>query len=106
MPYRVEWSRKAEQDLIGILVWFRSQAASSAGDRWFKGIQLATKSLEHNPTGYPLAGESEELDIKLHEMHFGRRGGQYRVLFVVERRTVLILHVRHAARDSLTWSDL
>jgi plasmid stabilization system protein ParE len=106
VPHQIRWSRKAEQDLVDVLRWFQSQSATQAGADWFVRIQEATKNLRNNPAGYPLAAESENLAFELREMLFGKRRGQYRVLFVIDVAAVVVLHVRHAARDAATEDDL
>jgi hypothetical protein len=44
--------------------------------------------------------------VELRELYFGRRPGVYRILFIIDRGTVHILHIRHAARDAVKIEDV
>lgn len=50
--------------------------------------------------------EAEDLGVQIYELSFGKRRGQYRILFKISGKTVHILRVWHSARDRLTGDDL
>ncbi len=102
--HRVQLSDRAISDVDGVLHWFASKDAASAGERWFAGLWKAIGTLESNPERCALAAEN--LGIPLRELLFGRRSGRYRILFIIEARTVKVLHIRHCARDAVTPDDL
>ncbi len=106
MKYRAQLSAKAERDVDDVLAWLCQQGAIAAARRWYEGLLAAVGSLERQPERCPLAPEAEELGIELRELLFGRRRGVYRILFIVEQRTVNILHIRPSARDVLRPDDL
>jgi plasmid stabilization system protein ParE len=106
MKYRVRLTARAERDVDEALAWLCEQGAGSAARRWHQRILAAVGKLERQPERCPLAAESEDLGIELRELIFGRRQGVYRVLFIIERRTVCILHIRHSARDVLRPDEL
>jgi hypothetical protein len=47
-----------------------------------------------------------QVGLELRELLFGKRRGVYRILFVVDGRTVNILHIRHTASGPLSTFDL
>lgn len=106
MTYRVRVSDKALADIESVLLWFQEQSASAAGQRWFNALWKTLDTLEARPERCSLADESNEIGIEIRELLFGRKRGQYRILFQVDGKTVQILRIWHSARDRLTVSDL
>jgi plasmid stabilization system protein ParE len=106
MKRRVRLSARAERDIDETLAWLCRQGADSAASRWHERLLAAVATLEREPERCPIAPESEELGIELRELLFGRRQGIYRILFIIEQRTVTVVHIRHAARDALRPDDL
>jgi plasmid stabilization system protein ParE len=104
--YRVRLTEKAEQDVDGVLEWFRDQAAMSAGGKWFAQLMATIDTLETMPERCGLAAESEDIGLDIREILVGKRHGIYRVLFQVQGRTVYVLRVWHGARDAVTRDDL
>lgn len=61
----------------------------------------AVDSLAEMPRRCGLAPEAGELGFELRQLLYGRKRGRYRILFIIERRTVKILHIHHSARQPL-----
>ena len=106
MRYQVRLTEKALQDVEGVLLWFRVQSASAAGDRWFTQIMAAIDTMESFPERCGVAAESADIGREIRELLFGRRLSKYRVLFQIVGRTVIVLRVRHSARDALEREEL
>jgi plasmid stabilization system protein ParE len=111
MAFRVEISSRAYADLDRLTAYIRTESSSETAERWFDGIWAAIHSLAENPFRCALAPESDDLDMPIHLLLFGRRNRQYKIYFEVEevrsrRGTVRILHVRHWARRALDFADL
>jgi plasmid stabilization system protein ParE len=89
--YKVILHPDAETDISssyqwGCRVWGEKQAQTRARE-----LQRIIKSrLTSLPLSCPLAPESNELHIQIRQLVVQR----YRVLFIVEKKTVTILHVR------------
>lgn len=76
----------------GCHVWGRANAKV-----WIRKLRHAIRDqLTSLPLGCALAPESEELGTFIRHSIVGR----YRILFIVEKRTVTILHVRGSYVDS------
>ena len=104
--FSVRLSAKADRDVAHVLSWFHDRAAVAAGRRWFRGLLAQINALETPPERCPVAVEGDKLGVELRELHFGRRSNVYRILFVVSGRTVNVVHIQHAARDSIRPDDI
>ena len=82
------------------------ECAPRAADRWLAGIEHAIASLDRMPRRCALARESQEFDEEIRQLLYGKRANKYRILFVVRENAVRVLHVRHAARDSLPREEM
>jgi plasmid stabilization system protein ParE len=106
VKYQVQITAKALRDVVGVLHWFHDQHALVAAARWYSQLMTRIDTLERQPRRCRLAAEANELGFELRELLFGKRRGVYRILFVVDERTVNVLHIRHAARGALSAFDL
>lgn len=104
--YEVRLTAKAEKDLDEILTWYSQRKAGAAGRRWLGRLLARVGKLEKNPTRCPVAHEEVEIGFELRELIFGRRGGKYRIFFTIHDQNVLVIRIRHAARDELAPGDL
>jgi plasmid stabilization system protein ParE len=104
--YQVEITANALRDVDGILHWFQNQQALAAAGRWYSQLMSRINTLERHRERCRLAAEADELGIELRELLFGKRRGIYRILFVIDERTVNVVHIRHAARRAVSSSDL
>ena len=98
MAFRVELSNRAQADITAIYDWLRSQPAGDAGERWFAALREAISSLSSLPLRCPVAPESRESPVEVHQLLYGRKPHVYRILFAVEGDVVRVLHLRHGRR--------
>jgi plasmid stabilization system protein ParE len=75
-----------------------AQQAGETGLRWFRGLKDALDSLSELPHRCSLAPENAEFPFEVRQLLYGRKPHQYRVLFIIEADTVIILHIRHGRR--------
>ena len=101
MRYKVELADSAKADLRDAVRWIRDKVSPAAADQWLDGLLTAAGTLEEQPFRCPLAAESglfpEDIRFLLH----GGRKPKYRILFTIRGDSVVILYVRHAARDHI-----
>lgn len=98
MAYRVDLTARAEQDLIRIYRHIEAERSERA-QVWFNGLERVVQGLESHPArGAPVAE-----DPALRQVFHGRKPHVYRVIYRIDEidRSVLVLHIRHGARDSL-----
>jgi toxin ParE1/3/4 len=70
--------------------------------RWRAGLLDAAATLETCPKRCRLAPESGPFEVEVRQLLYGN----YRLLFVVREGAVVILHVRHGARDWIRPEDV
>ena len=98
MAFRVEPTAQAKHDSNGILEWLLERGAGEAGLRWFFKLEEAIASLSELPYRCPFAPESREFPFEVRQLLHGRKPNQYRVLFTIDGKTVVVLHIRHGRR--------
>jgi plasmid stabilization system protein ParE len=101
MTFRVETTAAAEQDADAVLDWLLSEHAGDAGIRWFLAMQDAIASLARFPLRCPLAPENAVFPFEVRHLLYGHRPHVYRILFMIEDKTVYVLHIRHGRRQPL-----
>ncbi len=65
MAFRVEYTLRAEADLIEILDWLIAERAGETGLRWFERLEEAVSSLANMPSRCPLAPENDEFPFEV-----------------------------------------
>jgi plasmid stabilization system protein ParE len=91
--YSVIFHPAAEDDIIASYQWGRRVWGEANAKVWARHLRRTIFTrLGSFPLGCPIAPESEELGTPIRQLVIQR----YRVLFIVEKRTVTILHVRGA----------
>jgi plasmid stabilization system protein ParE len=81
----------AEIDIDSSFRWGCHRWGRKNAKLWVRELRQAiVNRLTSTPLSCSIAPESEELGIPVRQLIFGR----YRVLYVVEKKTVRILHVR------------
>ena len=89
--YAVIFHPDAETDFSASYQWGRRVWGDKRAKAWAQELQRAIKlRLTSLPLSCPLAPESDDLSIAVRQLIVRR----YRVLFIVEKKTVTILHVR------------
>jgi plasmid stabilization system protein ParE len=102
MAYQVLITNRALADIDAVLEWFNTLSATAAGQRWVDRVLNAIDSLEKFPERDGPCAEAAELNLDIREILVGRRGSVHRIICTIERKTVYILRVWHAAREQLT----
>ena len=102
MTFRVKLTSTAELDLDAILTWLLAKEAGETGLRWFRKMKDAIDSLSELPQRSPVAPENANFPFEVRQLLYGRKPHQYRVLFTIDRDTVVVLHIRHGRRDRPT----
>ncbi len=102
MPFQVEYTTAARTDLDQAYQWISEQSASpETAFRWFNEISQAIASLDQNPQRCGLAPEDDYFTQEIRQLLHGKPADRYRILFTIDEKTVVILHIRHSARRYL-----
>ena len=100
MKYRVDITIEAESEIREAYLWIHHDSPANAA-RWRCGLLQAVRSLSQQPMRCPIAPENTYFQQEIRQLLYGKRTGVYRVLFVMDKNVISILHVRHAAREYL-----
>jgi plasmid stabilization system protein ParE len=101
MAYVVSLTTRAERDLARLYGEVNAEH-SDAALKWYRGLTDTILSLEKRPNRCPVTPEK----ARLRHLLYGHKPHIYRAIFrVVERdRHVMVLHIRHGARQGLSAS--
>jgi len=110
MAYKVKLTRPAEDDAYLAFDRIREVAPASA-DKWLRRLFAAIATLAEMPERCPLIPEADELGHPARHLLFGKRTGQYRIIFDIQDESeegprVRVLRIRHGHRDALTAADI
>ena len=107
MSHTVVTTERAAGDIEEAAAWWAREHSVEQADHWYQAIRAAIAGLATFPERCPLAAESKSLHYEVRELHFGVASRPtHRIVFAVVRDTVLVLTVRHGARDVLRPNDL
>ena len=102
MIFHVRYAHTAEIELDQAYRWLLEQSQSpKIAFKWYNSITQAIDSLDQNPHRCGLANENDYFTQEIRQFLHGKRSGRYRILFTVEGKTVIILHIRHGSRKQL-----
>jgi plasmid stabilization system protein ParE len=89
--YKVILHSDAETDISSAFEWGRHAWGERDARAWVRQLyRNLSERLSSAPLRCPIAPESEELGISIRQLIDGR----YRILFIVEKKTVTILHLK------------
>lgn len=106
MTFRVDISDLAALDIDSIFAFTQknSQTGANALRSAFRGL---LERLERNPSGFPLAFESDQFDFTVREAYFKTRSGsQFRAIISVDGTTVHLLRVVRSSRRPFIEGEL
>lgn len=105
MIYEVEYTQNAQREIEEAHSWIAERAPRAAG-QWLDELFGKVESLAKAPLSHRLAPESPKSAVEIRQLLFRKRRGQYRILYTVEGRRVVILSFRHSFRRPLEAGDL
>lgn len=101
MSYRVVFTPRARADALNAFRWITEHSPEAAA-RWYVGLEQAIAKLNKFPERCPVAeDESEQLGITLRLLLYGRRRGQFRILFSIEGEAIYLHYIRHSAQGPI-----
>jgi toxin ParE1/3/4 len=103
MEYQISILPRAERNLRLIYADVNAEH-SSAGEQWYRKLRKSIRTLKNHPNRCPVTRENQEL----RQLLFGHKPHIYRIIFRVfeNRKYVVVVHVRHAARRAVTSGDV
>jgi plasmid stabilization system protein ParE len=95
--YQTYITATAESEMYADYQWIDAEAPHNAA-KWFAGLFDAIASLESFPERCPLAPENDMFEEEI-RVHLYRMSSVYRILFTIQDDRVVVLYVRHSARQ-------
>src|SRR5258707_4876716 len=106
MDFRVKLASGAFTDLDTISGYIASRGSLESASKWFFGIMDAIASLKTLPQRCPAAREARGLDLEVRVLLHGRARRRYKIYFAIVGSVVVVFHVRHWARKSISLGEL
>ncbi len=104
MSHRVVVTKRAQRELDEATAWI-AQHAPETSRRWFWGFIESLHSLQDNPTRCGLARENNVVSQEIRQLLYGRHR-TYRAIYTVREDEVIVLAIRHTARQDLRADEL
>lgn len=105
MMYRIEISSVAEAEADAAFLKFSQASSSERAKQWYSGLLQAIASLSQMPKRCSLARENAYFSQDIRQLLYGKGRSSYRILFTVledqDESIVRILHIRHAAQQTI-----
>ena len=99
--YRIEIADSVKADMREATRWIGNQASPAIAAKWLTRIHKAINTLRRQPLRCPLADENDKFPEEIQVLIHGKRHSKYRIVFTIRDDTVVVLYVRHGARDEL-----
>lgn len=104
MTYRVRLTDRAAAELEEAYCWYADRSPHNAV-AWYNGFLETLKRLASNPQRCPLAPENADFPFEIRQLLYGRRRA-HRALFTIRENSVVVLRIRHTARNELSPDEL
>ncbi|MCB1076214.1 MAG: type II toxin-antitoxin system RelE/ParE family toxin [Verrucomicrobiae bacterium] len=105
MTHEIEYTERARLHLLETIDWI-AERSPDAAERWAESLFRAIEGLRKNPERFGFDRENGRHDFEIRRLLFGKRRGQYRILFTINGNRVIILDVRHSLQDWLEPGEL
>ena|SRR5438445_618900 len=104
MTFRVIITARAEAQLKAATDWIAERSPQAALS-WYNAFIRKLKTLAQNPLRCQRAKESKLFPYEVRQLLFGRRRN-YRALFTIREKMVVVFAIRHAAQRDISPDDL
>ncbi len=103
MKYRIEIPSVVEAEADSAFLWMSQVTSPERASHWYEGLLRSIESLSEMPKRCALARENEYFSKEIRQLLYGRGRNSYRILFTIfeDEELVRILHIRHAAQQTL-----
>jgi plasmid stabilization system protein ParE len=105
MTYLIEISSVAEAEADSAFLLLSQMTSPEKAREWYEGLLKAIESLSAMPKRCPLARENQYFSKEIRQLLYGKGRNSYRIIFTIAESedvsAVRILHIRHAAQQTL-----
>lgn len=107
MTYPVIFTRQAIRELEDAVDWWAEHRNADQANRWYIGFREKIASLSEDPERFPWAEENDDFPYEIRELYYGLSSRpSHRAVFVITDENVVVLTIRHVARDRLTLDEV
>jgi len=108
MKYRVVYTEQASRELEESAVWWAENRDREEAARWYLGFSDRILGLSELPHSLALADENDDFPYEIRQLNYGisSRPTHRAIFTIIEPDIVLVLTIRHAARDRIGPSDV
>ncbi|WP_413171133.1 type II toxin-antitoxin system RelE/ParE family toxin [Anabaena azotica] len=105
MKYRIEISSTAEAEADKAFLQLSQITSPEKANQWYADLLRLIESLSQMPKRCSLARENDYFSQEMRQIIYGKGRNAYRIIFTIlegqEVSTVRILHIRHAAQQTI-----
>ncbi|HLO87876.1 MAG TPA: type II toxin-antitoxin system RelE/ParE family toxin [Nostocaceae cyanobacterium] len=105
MKYEISISSVAEAEADKAFLYLSQITSPEKASQWYAGLLRLIESLSQMPKRCPLARENDYFSQEIRQIVYGKGRNAYRIIFTIlegkEISTIRILHIRHAAQQTL-----
>lgn len=105
MKFRITLTERADREIKEAYLWISERAPMTA-DKWREDMIARIMTLEDTALSNRLALENGKVPYEIRQLLFGKRRGQYRIIYTVRGDEVVVLSVRHSFRWPIEKDDL
>lgn len=107
MTYPVIFTQQATRELEDAADWWAEHRDADQAIRWYSGFREKIAPLSEDPERFPLAEENDDFPYPIRELHYGIASRPtHRAVFTITSENVVVLTIRHVARDRLTLDEV
>lgn len=98
MRYTVTFSPEARDEALDAVDYIAAQSSAEVALRWYEGLEAVIASLAEMPAQHGYAREHGSVPgVEPRQVVFK----SHRLIFTIRGEEVIVLHIRHVARDNL-----
>ena len=105
MTYLIEISSVAEAEADSAFLLLSQMTSPEKAREWYEGLLKAIESLSAMPKRCPIARENQYFSKEIRQLLYGKGRNSYRIILTIAESedvsAVRILHIRHAAQQTL-----
>lgn len=104
MSHKIEYTDNALHEIAETYHWIKQRGDVTAS-RWREELIAKIETLADQPERHRLAPESPRFTRDIRQLLFRKRRSQFRILYTIEAKRVVILSFRHHSRQPLSGEE-
>jgi plasmid stabilization system protein ParE len=104
MSHEIEYTENALREIGETYLWIKRSGDLTAS-RWREDLIRQIDSLGVHPERHRLAPESPRFTKEIRQLLFRKRRSQFRVLYTIVGKRVVVLSFRHHSRQPLSGDE-